>query len=128
MKQIFITSDELSWYNQITKDKLSFALIFMVRQTIYSRSSTLPKKEPGKPNRDLDIVLSSEWDIESNYRAEEIHEDERISGINSTLVGESLQVEMQTTDGINLLSMQQKEEPGKTDNIMNENIRKRNSG
>ena len=29
---------------------------------------------------------------------------------------------MQTTDGINLLGMQQKEEPGKPDNIMNENI------
>ena len=78
------------------------------RQTIYSRSSTLPKKEPGKPNRDLDIVLSSEWDIESNHRAGEVHEDERISGINSTLVEESHRVEKQTTDGINFLSMQQK--------------------
>ena len=32
------------------------------RQTIYSRSSTLPKKEPGKPNRDLDIdVGEPKW-------------------------------------------------------------------
>ena len=80
-------------------------------------------------------MANPEWDIESNYRTWEIHEDERISGINSIVEEESLQVEMQTTDGINLLGMQQKEEPGKPDNIMNENITsgkdiqgKRNSG
>ena len=92
------------------------------RQTIYSSSSTLPEKEPGKPNRILDKVLTSKWDIESSYRAGEVHEVGRISGINSTLVEESHRVEMQTTDGINILSMQEKEESGEPDNITKKSI------
>ena len=34
----------------------------------------LPEKGAGKPNRDLNKVLTSKWDIESNYQAREVHE------------------------------------------------------
>ena len=53
------------------------------RQTIYSSSSMHSEKKPGKPNRDLNIVLISEKDVESS------HQVGRISDEDSTLMEES---------------------------------------
>ena len=88
-------------------------------QKMYSNDapSILPEKGAGKPNRDLNKVLTLKRDIESNYQAREVHEIGRISGVNSTLMEEPHQVKLQTSDGINILSMQQKEEPRKPNNI-----------
>ena len=85
--------------------------------------SMLPEKGAGKSNRDLNKLLTSKRDIESNYQTREVHEIGRISGVNSTLLEESHQVKMQTSDGINILSMQQKEESRKANNNYNYNYR-----
>ena len=81
-----------------------------------------PENIAGKLDRNLNKFLTSKRDVESSYQAGEVHEVGRISGINSTLVEESHRVEMQTTDGINILSMQEKEESGEPDNITKKSI------
>ena len=83
------------------------------RQTVYNSSSVHPERKIGKPNRDTEKVLTSKRDVGSYYQAREVNEGGRISGRSPTLVEESHQVKMQTSDDSNIPSMQQKEEDGK---------------
>ena len=84
------------------------------RLAIYSSSSMHPEKETGKPNRDMNKVLTSKWDVKSSYQAGEVHKGERISSSDSTLTEEF--------HHLNNPSMKQKEESGKPHNNTNKNL------
>ena len=67
------------------------------------------EKKPGKPNRDLNIVLISEKDVESS------HQVGRISDEDSTLMEESHQVKKQTTCSSNVSITHPEEETSRPD-------------
>ena len=91
-------------------------------QTTHSRSSMHPEKEPGKSNRGLNKALTSKKDVQINHQAGEIHKTGRISDTISSLMEESHQVKMQTTNGIDSPRLQREEESGKPDSNPNKSL------